>query len=679
MTSQSELEHFLLKAADILRGHMDNADFKQYIFPILFLKRICDVREEEHQAAILSSAGDETIANFEENFRFQIPKDCDWNTLQSSFTNVGSEIQRITAAIEAANPKVFTGIFGDTAWTNKDRLPDEMLRDLVNHFSTRRLTTTNVNVDQMSTAYEYLVRTFANDGGQTAKEFYTNRTVVNLMIELLQPKEHDSVYDPTCGTGGMLLNAVTYLDHKGLDSRTVRLSGQELNVTTSAICRMNLVLHGLDDFRVNRGDTLANPGFISNGQLEQFDIVLANPPYSISRWNRNAWAADEYGRNVGGLPPQGCADFAFLQHIVASLKPGGSAAVLLPHCALMRDEESKIRQHFLESDLIEGIIGLGPNLFYNSTMESIILILNKNKKPELSGKIILVDAHEEVTRKDAMSFLSDDQISSIITSYESPEDSGNSLVVSAADAMKNGSNLSLGLYIPSSRWTDFFAEPSELNVAQSRVSDAVRNMDHIIERSDALANFREQSNTWGTATLGDVMAPFKAGKQLDVDPTVAVGLEHIYPADSRLSRWADPSEFSFSKKFIDGTILFGRSRSYLRKVVIAEGTSGVCSGDIIVLAPKTDVIDLNYALNLMKSDEFTKYALKHSAGGFSPRARWESLAEFKFKLPKLEIQKEICVVLQEMATANNSISESIHNIERDVRLSYFAVSSLPGV
>ena len=228
--------------------------------------------------------------------------------------------------IEQANPDKLYGVFGDAQWTNKDRLSDETLRDLIEHFSEKALSTANVPEDQFGQSYEFLIKRFADDSGHTAQEFYTNRTLVHLMTLILDPQPGESVYDPTCGTGGMLLSAAVELKRQGKEHRNLRLYGQELNLMTSAIARMNLFLHGIVDFDIERGNTLSEPKFLQGDRLRQFDVVLANPPYSIKPWDRKLWAADPYGRNRFGTPPQGRADYAFFQHILASMKPAVRAA-----------------------------------------------------------------------------------------------------------------------------------------------------------------------------------------------------------------------------------------------------------------------------------------------------------------------------------------------------------------
>ena len=288
--TQQELESYLWGAAVLLRGLIDAGDYKQFIFPLLFFKRISDVWDEEYQAALADSDGDLSYAEFAENHRFQIPEGAHWNDVRQTPKNVGMAIQTALRQLEAANPDLLAGIFGDAPWTNRERLPDETLKNLIEHFSTQTLSVANVPEDELGNAYEFLIKKFADDSGHTAAEFYTNRTVVHLMTQLLAPQAGESIYDPTCGTGGMLISALAEVKRSGGEYRTLKLYGQERNLITSGIARMNLFLHGVEDFQIIRGDTLADPKHIEGDRLRQFDVILANPPYSIKQWDRAAWS-----------------------------------------------------------------------------------------------------------------------------------------------------------------------------------------------------------------------------------------------------------------------------------------------------------------------------------------------------------------------------------------------------
>jgi len=487
--TQQELEKYLWGAAIALRGTIDAGDYKQYIFPLLFFKRICDVYDEEFQKAVEESNGDLEYAAFEENHRFQIPKGAHWNDVRETTVNVGIAIQEAMRAIEKANPDTLYGIFGDASWTNKNRLSDETLTNLVEHFSQHKLDITNVPNDQLGNAYEYLIKEFADDSGHTAAEFYTNRTVVKLMTLIMDPQPGESVYDPTCGSGGLLLNCALHLKEEGKEYRTLKLYGQEINLITSAIARMNMFMHGIEEFSIVRGDTLANPAFLHNDELKKFNIILANPPYSIKAWDRKSFENDPYGRNIWGTPPKGCADYAFQQHMQKSLDPvNGRSITLWPHGILFRDSEADMRRKMVEQDIVECVIGLGPNLFYNSPMEACLLVTSNNKRKERKGKILFINAVNEVRQEKTMSFLDETHIEKIFRAYKAFSDIENfALVAENNDVLKNNGNMAINLYVRTKSFTqtnnsDFGEHYYNWEKSGNELKAAMNNLFELLEK-----------------------------------------------------------------------------------------------------------------------------------------------------------------------------------------------------
>ena len=466
--TQQELESYLWGAATHLRGHVQAGDYKQFVFPLLFFKRLSDVYDEEYAAALAESGGDEAYAAFPEQHRFVIPDGAHWRDARAVAKNVGKAIQTALRDIEATNPGKLDGIFGDAPWTNRDRLPDEMLKNLIEHFSTRVLDRKAVPEDELGNAYEFLIKKFADDSGHTAQEFYTNRTLVHLMVQMLAPKADETIYDPTCGTGGMLISALAEVKRMGGEWRTLGLYGQEINFMTSAIARMNLLLHGVEDFEIQRGDTLADPKFVSGDRLRTFDVALANPPYSIKQWNREVWSADPYGRNTLGTPPQGRADYAFFQHILSSLDPKtGRCAILFPHGVLFRNEEAEMRENLVRRDLVECVLGLGPGLFYNSPMEACVVICRTQKPRARRGKVLFIDGVNEITRERAQSFLRAEHQSRILEAYKAfVDEPGFAAVADTAAIEEQDWSLSIPLYVNrptgSSGESDATAEPQSL-------------------------------------------------------------------------------------------------------------------------------------------------------------------------------------------------------------------------
>ena len=456
--SLEDLKSFLWGAATRLRGQIDAAGYKEYIFPLLFFKRISDVYDEQFEGYVCEGGIEYANAQAQE-LVIRIPDGAHWRDVRECTENVGQRLVEAFIAIEQANPGEHAdgrviggleGIFGPKdGWTNKAKMPDHIITSLIEDFSRYNLSLKACPADEMGQAYEYLVGKFADDAGNTAQEFYTNRTVVDLMAEILQPRPGESIYDPTCGSGGMLVKCLDFLRKKGEPWQGVKVFGQEINALTSAIARMNLYLNGVEDFSIVREDTLAHPAFVDGSKLRKFDIVLANPPYSISEWNRASFENDKWRRNKYGTPPQGRADYAFIQHIVCSMnEQKGRCAILLPHGVLFRKEETNVRTNLVLSNKIEAIIGLGPNLFYNAPMEACIIICNNEKRGDFNDKIIFVNAKNEVTRKNAESYLEKHHIDKILNAYHSSGDIENfKRVVDLEEIKRNGFDLSIQKYV----------------------------------------------------------------------------------------------------------------------------------------------------------------------------------------------------------------------------------------
>lgn len=456
--SLDDLKSFLWGAATRLRGQIDAAGYKEYIFPLLFFKRISDVYDEQFEGFVCEG-GVEYAGMQAEELAIRIPDGAHWNDVREVTENVGQRLVEAFIAIEQANPGEeadgrviggLDGIFGPKdGWTNKAKMPDHIITSLIEDFSRYNLSLAHCPADEMGQAYEYLVGKFADDAGNTAQEFYTNRTVVTLMAEILQPKPNESIYDPTCGSGGMLVKCLDFLRQKGQPWQGVKVFGQEINALTSSIARMNLYLNGVEDFSIVREDTLAHPAFVDGSRLRKFDMVLANPPYAIKQWNREAFQHDKWGRNILGTPPQSKADYAFIQHIITSMRENtGRCAILLPHGILFRKEEKEMRENLVKLDMLEAVIALGHNLFYNSAMISCILVCRVNKSEDKKRKVIFIDAENDVTRKNAQSYLDESQIQKILNAYNGFKDiDGFAKVVTNNDILEANSVLSISYYV----------------------------------------------------------------------------------------------------------------------------------------------------------------------------------------------------------------------------------------
>jgi len=445
----SQLEQYLSKAAWILKGPVDASDFKVYIFPLLFFKRISDVYDEEYKTALEESEGDKEYAALPEFHRFILPEGCHWTNVRETTSNVGLAIEQALRGIEQANQEFLYGIFGDAQWSNKNKLSDRLLVDLIEHFSHYNLSNGNVDSDLLGQSYEYLIKHFADLTNKKAGEFYTPRSVVHLLGLILDPHEGETIYDPACGTGGMLLECVNHLKDQNEDYRTLKLYGQEKNLTSSSIARMNMFLHGIEDFQIFRGDTLRNPAFFEADGLKTFDCVIANPPFSLKEWGAENWANDPFGRNIAGVPPQGNGDMAWVQHMIKSMNSTGRMTVVLPHGALFRKgAEGRIREALIQRDLLEAVIGLGANIFYGTQLAACVMVFRQNKEADKKGKVLFIDASEQVRVGRAQNYLEPEHVNQIFSWYQAYTDVENYVKVATLEALKeNDFNLNIPLYV----------------------------------------------------------------------------------------------------------------------------------------------------------------------------------------------------------------------------------------
>ncbi len=426
--TSKELYNFLYEACNILRGPVSQDAFKEYITPLLYFKRISDVYDEETKAALELSDGDEEFAALPEQHRFVIPAGCHWDDVRQRTTDIGSAIIGAMRQIELANPMTLYGVlsvFSTANWSNKSVFSDEKLRDLLEHMSKRRLGNGDYAADLMGDAYEMLLKKFADLSKAKAGEFYTPRSVVKLLVRILDPKPGETVYDPACGSGGMLIEAVHHMKN---DERCCgAIFGQEKNVTNAAVAKMNLFLHGANDFNIMCGDTLRDPKILANEHLAHFDCVIANPPFSLENWGAEAWKTDRYGRNLWGTPPDSVGDFAWLQHMVSSMRSiNGRMAVVLPQGVLFRgNAEKNIRAELVKSDYLEAVITLGDKLFYGTPLSPCILIIRDRKPLVHQGLVLMVDGSKILTPQRAQNILSDDDVDELYrlyTAYDEEED-----------------------------------------------------------------------------------------------------------------------------------------------------------------------------------------------------------------------------------------------------------------
>ena len=428
MTSAQGLYNYLFEACNIIRGPVSQDNFKDYITPLLYYKRISDVYDEETEQALEISDGDNEFASLPEQHRFVIPEGCHWQEVRERSENLGAALVGAMRQIEVANPETLYGVlsmFSAQKWTNKSILNDAKIRDLIEHLSKRKLGNKNYSADLMGDAYEILLKKFADDSKAKAGEFYTPRSVVSLLVRILDPKPGETVYDPACGSGGMLIEAIHHMHDDTLCCGSI--FGQEKNVVNSAIAKMNLFLHGASDFNILQGDTLRDPKILQSGNLAKFDCVIANPPFSLENWGATEWSNDKFKRNLWGTPSDKCGDYAWIQHMVCSMAPAtGRMAVVMPQGVLFRgNQELIIRQKLIESDYIEAVVTLGDKLFYGTGLSPCFMILRRMKPAAHSGRILMIDGTKILTPKRAQNVLEPkdtDRLYELYQKYEDVED-----------------------------------------------------------------------------------------------------------------------------------------------------------------------------------------------------------------------------------------------------------------
>ena len=452
VTSSQMLYSHLYEACNILRGPINQDEYKSYVTPILFFKRISDVYDEERAIALEESDNDLELASFPENYSFIIPDGCHWQDVREKSENVGKAIVDAMNGIERANPDTLHGVFSsfdDANWTDKAKLSDERLKDLIEHMSKIKVGNQNYSADVMGDSYEFLIKKFADMSKKNAGEFYTPRSIVKLLVMLLKPQIGETVYDPAAGTGGMLIEAIRYM--KGDKQTYGKIYGQEKNLATSAIARMNLFLHGAKEVKVSQGDTLRAPNFLDGGKLKTFDCVIANPPFSLKNWGAEQFCSDIYGRNIWGCPTDSNGDFAWLQHMVKSMNPKtGRCAVVLPQGVLFRStgKEGEIRKKLVDSDKLECIITLVGGVFYSTGVSACILLLNNNKPATHRGRICMIEASEIYTPQRAQNIMTEDDIQQVFDLYENYEDKiEQAKIVTLEDVRAKDYTLAINNYI----------------------------------------------------------------------------------------------------------------------------------------------------------------------------------------------------------------------------------------
>ena len=500
LTTQ-ELESKLWQAADILRGQIDSADYKNYIFSILFLKRLSDRFDEEVKNAIKHGVPREIALTDRDEHEFFVPEDARWSTITSVSMNKGEALNVASHAVEEANTPRLDGVLSPTNWSDESKLGspanrERIIQSLLIHFGDLDLSDENLRLDSsgvgnvLGDAYEYLINRFADDAGKKGGEFYTPRPVVRLIIELLRPQEGMRICDPTAGSGGMLIYAAQYVREQGGDYRNLALHGQERNLGTLAIGKLNLLLHGLRAARLEPGDVIAEPGLVDNaGRLLSYDRVIANPPFSLKNWGHDFAPNDPHHRfdRYQAIPPKTRGDLAFLMHMIGVTNSQGMVGVVMPHGILFRGgAEGKIRKGIIETDLFEAIIGLAPNLFSGASIPVAICILNKAKPPERRGRVLFIDAAQEgyFRQGKARNFIDPEHIEKIVETYDAFEEVERfAHVADMEEIEENDFNLNISRYVDTTEPIEVMSVEdalAQLRQAERKRDEAVAKMNTLL-------------------------------------------------------------------------------------------------------------------------------------------------------------------------------------------------------
>jgi type I restriction enzyme M protein len=663
-----QLESHLWRAADILRGSIDSSDYKGFILGLLFLKRLSDVFVEEAERLITDGTDPKVAWGDRDYHRFFVPKRARWAEVQKQSTGIGDFLNKACSALEEENGSlegVLRGIdYNDEHKLGNAKHRDDVLSRLVLHFS--RLPLRNADLsepDMLGRAYEYLIEKFADDAGKKGGEFYTPRKVVQLIVELLEPRETDRICDPTCGSGGMLIECAKYVERHRGDPRKLVLHGQEKNLGTWAICKMNMLLHGLPDARIEKGDTIRDPRLVKDGVLEVYDKVIANPPFSLDDWGREVAEADSFGRFRFGIPPRTKGDLAFVQHMVATLNIGGRVGVVMPHGVLFRGgAEGDIRTAMLKEDLFEAVIGLPPSLFYGTGIPGTVLVLSKDKPGERRGKVMFIDASREFLEGKAQSYLRDEDVQKMAGTFHAWKGiEGYARVVSVDEVAQNDWTLNISRYLatpPTAAKTSRALALKNLGqttawcaLAQGKVDESLRNLGNL----GPFGPDPKLPSHWRPAKLGDLLARPLAYGVLKPGPNQPSGVPLVRIQDVHTGRLDPTSMYRISQalhrefrrtELFGGELLFSLVGTLGKVVRVPKALAGAnISRALCVISLNAADADTDYVMHVLQGTAVQQWVVQEARGNAQKVLNLGVLRELEVTLPPLAEQRRISSLL----------------------------------
>nr|WP_010530036.1 N-6 DNA methylase [Lentibacillus jeotgali] len=668
-----QLESHLWESANILRGSIDSSDYKNYIFGLLFLKRLSDVFIETAKEIEREENDDYGWYDRDEH-QFFVPERARWTHIQVQTNDIGNSINIAFEALEEENPSL-VGVLANIDFNDKDKLPDKLLLQLIQHFSSIDLSNGNLSEpDMLGRAYEYLIKKFADDAGKKGGEFYTPTKVVELIVNLIKPEEGMRICDPTVGSGGMLIQSVDYIKSQGADPRNLSLHGQERNLSTWAICKMNLLLHGLSDHRIEREDTIRQPKLLGDDkELLLYDRVIANPPFSLKNWGHEEVETDEYGRFLFGLPPTDRGDYAFVQHMYSALNARGKAGIVLPLGALSRGKpsgktmrmgsEGIIRKGLIEDDAVEAVISLPDNIFYGDVaIPAAILILTKHKEAEKVGKVIFIDGSRNYKTGKGQNFIGEQDIDTIVKCFDDFEDKeGICSIVSNIRLRDEGYNLHVGRYVN----PIVNVEPVELNnmyreVSKSEgtfVTEVQKFMDNL-DKLNSKISVQNTSNKWPEKNLRDFFKEVSIKNKDDADlPVLSVTKNNgIMLASERFNKQVHSDDTSGYKVIKDGQFVYD-------PMLLWTGAIGVQNVvDVGLVSPAYYVLeclddDMSIYFKSIMQTKLMVERYKSRSEGTNQRRRKVQIDDFldiKIPIPPEEILTDLIkyLKLKEQTTTN---------------------------